>query len=180
MLQFAWSVSPTAYYYKKTMGLDWLTFKVDLAGCIMCKCSDLRKVSFFPMFLLFILINISGCTSMRNNDVEVIYRFNVQGNDCNGITYGWLSEENENQSCHDNFTDGDVRMNCPIPKSVSIIFSSPKELSSYKPVSSYISVSSSSTCIAQCEIWISGELEASDDAITIEDDHIASCNSRVH
>jgi hypothetical protein len=146
----------------------------------MWKYLDLWKIGFIPFFLIAMLTSVSGCSSKRSKEVEVTYRFDVRGNDCIGINYGWLSEENENQSCHDYFTNGDVRIDCPTPKSVSILISRPKDPTSYIIVSSFISISSSSTCIAHCEIWISGELETSDDAITIENDHIASCYSRVN
>jgi hypothetical protein len=63
---------------------------------------------------------------------------------------------------------------------VSVLINNPNDPTSFFAISSFLSVSSSSTCIAHCEIWISGELETSDDAITIEEDHIASCYSRVY
>jgi hypothetical protein len=138
------------------------------------------KFVFTQLFVIATLISISGCNSEISKKTEIMYKFDVRGNDCKGINYGWLSEEGVNQSCHDFFTKGDVRMDCPTPKTVSIIIESPKDPGSYINVSSYISVSSSSICIAHCQIWISGEFVTSDDAITIENDHIASCNSRVH
>ncbi len=142
--------------------------------------AKLWKFGFILFFVIVTLISVSGCNSEVGMKTEVMYKFDVRGGDCKGINYGWLSEESANQSCHDYFTNGDVRMDCPTPKTVRVIIERPKDPVSYIKVSSFISVSSSSICIAYCEIWISGELVTSDDAITIEDDHIASCNSRVY
>lgn len=140
----------------------------------------IRKFVFIPSFIITILFGVGGCSSEVGMKTEVMYKFDVRGNDCKGISYGWLGEEGINQSCHDYFMNGDVTMDCPTPKTVSVLINSPNDPTSFIAISSFLSVSSSSTCIAHCEIWISGELETSDDAITIEEDHIASCNSRVY
>lgn len=140
----------------------------------------LRNFGILSFFAIVAMVHISGCNSDVNNETEVRYKFDVRGDDCKGIQYGWLSEESENQSCHEHFTNGDVTIDCPTPNTVTVFIEGPKDPGSYITISSFISVSSSSVCIAECEIWIEGDLETTDEAITIEDDHIASCNSRIY
>jgi hypothetical protein len=140
----------------------------------------IRKFGIVSFFVIVTIVCISGCNSDVSKATEVRYMFDVSGDDCKGIQYGWLSEEGINQSCHEHFTNGDVRMDCPTPNTVTVFIERPNDPGSYITVSSFISVSSSSICVVQCEIWIKGDLEATDNAITIEDDHIASCRSRVY
>ena len=121
-----------------------------------------------------------GCTSNDPNDTEITYHFSTTGDNCRGISYGWVNEDGVNEICHDRFTYGDVQVDCPVPESVSILVNNPDGQGSFITVSSYTSVSSSSACIAHCEIWVSGELSASDEALTIENDHIATCKSRIN
>ncbi len=121
-----------------------------------------------------------GCTSNDPNDTEITYHFSTTGDNCRGISYGWVNEDGVNEICHDRFTDGDVQIDCPVPESVSFLINKSDGPGSFITVSSYISVSQSSICIAYCEIWVSGELSASDEALTIEDDHIATCKSRIN
>jgi len=121
-----------------------------------------------------------GCSSNDPNETEITYRFSTTGDNCLGISYGWVNEAGETETCHEVFTNGDVEVDCPVPESVSILVNNPDGQGGFITVSSYTSVSSSSACIAHCEIWVSGELSASDEALTIEDDHIATCKSRIN
>ncbi|MEE9508567.1 MAG: hypothetical protein V3V44_04690 [Anaerolineales bacterium] len=122
----------------------------------------------------------TGCGSRLPDETEITYRFSTTGENCQGISYGWVNEAGETETCHGLFTNGDVEVDCPVPESVSILIDSANDLEQISSASSYISVSESSACLARCEIWISGELSASDEILTIEDEHIATCRARIN
>lgn len=121
-----------------------------------------------------------GCGSNRPNETEIIYLFSTSGENCEGISFGWVNEAVEMETCHRLFTDGDVEVDCPVPESVTIVIDNSNELDRLSNASSYISVSKTSACTARCEIWISGNLSVSAEILTIEDEHIATCRARIN
>lgn len=121
-----------------------------------------------------------GCGSRLPDETEVTYRFSTTGENCQGISYGWVNESGVTGTCHELFTNGDVEVDCPVPESVSILIDNGNDLEQISSASSYISVSESSTCLARCEIWISGDLSVTAEILTIEGEHIANCRAKIN
>lgn len=142
--------------------------------------SLLRSFLFILLGTLIMPALVAGCRSNEPNEMEITYRFSTTGENCQGISFGWVNEDGETETCHESFTDGNVDVDCPTPKSVSVVIDKSNELERLTSVSSYISVSKLSACLARCEIWLSENLNVSDEVATIEDEQIASCRARIN
>lgn len=136
------------------------------------------KYRYVFLGLLLSLVLAVGC-SKEPERAEIVYSFSTKGENCQGISYGWLNEDGVNEICHDRFTNGNVEVDCPIPKTVNTFFDLPDDLENVKAVTSYISVSQGNLCNARCEIWYLSELVDSDQVTINEDDHIARCQGRI-
>lgn len=142
-------------------------------------CHTQLKSFLFIILGTLIVPALIGCSG-NPTGIEITYQFSTSGENCQGISYGWVNDVGETVTCHELFTNGDVEVDCPVPESVSIVIDNSNEPDQLSSASSYISVSLSSACIARCEIWISGNLSASDEVLTIEDEHIANCRARIN
>ncbi len=82
--------------------------------------SLLKSSLLIPVGALVMLSFTTGCGSRLPDETEVTYRFSTTGENCQGISYGWVNESGVSESCHELFTNGDVEVDCPVPESVSI------------------------------------------------------------
>jgi hypothetical protein len=143
------------------------------------KIKQFQRLSLVTVGIILAGLFTVGCAS-KEESLEIVYSFSISGVECEGINYGWLNETGINEICFDRFTDGDVSIDCPIPKSISVRFETKDELEQNRSVSSYISVAPGSICNARCEIWYSSTLIASEQISAAGDEHIAHCQGRIN